>query len=407
MKPVIDLDKEYGIVLEGGGAKGAYQIGAWEALREAGVKIKGIAGTSVGALNGALMCMGDLELAEKVWSNLTYSQVMDVEDEKMQQLLEREMPFWEAVSNVFERMEEGGLDVTPLKDLLLEVVDEEKIKASPIELYIKTFSVDQFKELDIDLKTVEPGQMKDFLLASAYIFPLFKNEKLHGKTYIDGGAINNVPLDSLVDRGYEDIIMIRIFGIGREKRVKIPEETNILTIEPRVNLGNIIDFNHRKSIRNMKIGYYDAKRMIYGLKGHIYYIEENQEECYYLNQLLQIPEETIARFMEWYHIHEEKSQWLRCMTEIVLPGTALELKLSREWNYQELYLAALEATAKLCRIAKYRIYTVEELRDAVLEKMNGMTREEKDELPVFTLFFDRGDRIQEKKDIQEPEEETL
>ena len=407
MKPVIDLDKEYGIVLEGGGAKGAYQIGAWKALREAGVKIKGIAGTSVGALNGALMCMGDLELAEKVWSNLTYSQVMDVEDEKMQQLLEREMPFWEAVSNVFERMEEGGLDVTPLKDLLLEVVDEEKIKASPIELYIKTFSVDQFKELDIDLKTVEPGQMKDFLLASAYIFPLFKNEKLHGKTYIDGGAINNVPLDSLVDRGYEDIIMIRIFGIGREKRVKIPEETNILTIEPRVNLGNIIDFNHRKSIRNMKIGYYDAKRMIYGLKGHIYYIEENQEECYYLNQLLQIPEETIARFMEWYHIHEEKSQWLRCMTEIVLPGTALELKLSREWNYQELYLAASEATAKLCRIAKYRIYTVEELRDAVLEKMNGMTREEKDELPVFTLFFDRGDRIQEKKDIQEPEEETL
>lgn len=252
MKPVIDLDKEYGIVLEGGGAKGAYQIGAWKALREAGVKIKGIAGTSVGALNGALMCMGDLELAEKVWSNLTYSQVMDVEDEKMQQLLEREMPFWEAVSNVFERMGEGGLDVTPLKDLLLEVVDEEKIKASPIELYIKTFSVDQFKELDIDLKTVEPGQMKDFLLASAYIFPLFKNEKLHGKTYIDGGAINNVPLDSLVDRGYEDIIMIRIFGIGREKRVKIPEETNILTIEPRVNLGNIIDFNHRKSIRNMK-----------------------------------------------------------------------------------------------------------------------------------------------------------
>ena len=125
MKPVIDLDKEYGIVLEGGGAKGAYQVGAWKALREAGVKIKGIAGTSVGALNGALMCMGDLELAERVWSNLTYSQVMDVEDEKMQQLLEREMPFWEAISNVFERMGEGGLDVTPLKDLLLEVVDEE------------------------------------------------------------------------------------------------------------------------------------------------------------------------------------------------------------------------------------------------------------------------------------------
>lgn len=52
MQAVIDLTKEYGLVLEGGGAKGAYQIGAWKALREAGVKLKGIAGTSVGALNG-------------------------------------------------------------------------------------------------------------------------------------------------------------------------------------------------------------------------------------------------------------------------------------------------------------------------------------------------------------------
>lgn len=387
MEPIIDLEKEYGIVLEGGGAKGAYQVGAWKALREAGVKIKGIAGTSVGALNGALMCMDEPELAEEMWSNLTYSQVMDVEDQKMQLLLEGEMPFWEAVGKVFERMGEGGLDVTPLKEMLLKVVDEDKIRSSPRELYIKTFSVDQFKELDIDLKEVEPGQMKDFLLASAYIFPLFKNEKLHGKTYIDGGAINNVPLDSLVDRGYEDIIMIRIFGIGREKKVKIPEGTNILTIEPRVDLGNIIDFNHQKSVRNMKIGYYDAKRMIYGLKGRIYYIEENQEECYYLKQLLAIPEEVMACCMEWYHLKEERSQWLRCMTEIVLPGTALELKLSREWNYEELYLASLEATAKICRIPKYRIYTVEELREAVTEKLRGMNAEEREELPVFALFF--------------------
>ena len=49
MRPVIDLSKEYGLVLDGGGARGAYQIGAWKALHEAGVRIRGIAGTSVGA----------------------------------------------------------------------------------------------------------------------------------------------------------------------------------------------------------------------------------------------------------------------------------------------------------------------------------------------------------------------
>ena len=73
MKPVIDLEKEYGLVLEGGGAKGAYQIGAWRALKEAGVKIKGVAGTSVGALNGALICMDDYENAAKYAGDLVNS----------------------------------------------------------------------------------------------------------------------------------------------------------------------------------------------------------------------------------------------------------------------------------------------------------------------------------------------
>lgn len=387
MQPIIDLDKEYGIVLEGGGAKGAYQVGAWQALKEAGIKIKGIAGTSVGALNGAMMCMDDLERAERVWSHLTYSQVMDVEDQKMERLLEGDTPFWEALSDVAKKMGEGGLDITPLKNLILEVVDEEKIRNSPVELYIKTFSVDELKELDIDLRRVEPGYMKDLLLASAYIYPLFKNEKLHGKKYIDGGAINNVPLDSLVDRGYQDIIMIRIFGIGREKRVKIPEGTQIFTIEPRVNLGNIIDFNPEKSRRNMKIGYYDAQRMIYGLKGKIYYIEENEEECYYLRKLLQIPEEARDRLLEWYHTWEKEESRIRAFVEKVLPGVAMELKLSREWTYKELYLAILEATAKICRVPKYRVYTVEELREEVKNRLLRMSPEKSEELPVFVWFL--------------------
>ena len=80
LTPVIDTSKEYGLVLEGGGAKGAYQIGAWKALKEAGVKINAVAGTSVGALNGALICMDELEMAQQMWSNLTYSHVMDVDD---------------------------------------------------------------------------------------------------------------------------------------------------------------------------------------------------------------------------------------------------------------------------------------------------------------------------------------
>ena len=86
MELKLDLTKEYGLVLEGGGAKGAYQIGAWKALREEGVKIKGISGVSVGALNGALICMDDFERAEEIWKNIEYSHVMAVSNDTIEAL---------------------------------------------------------------------------------------------------------------------------------------------------------------------------------------------------------------------------------------------------------------------------------------------------------------------------------
>lgn len=230
MEARIDLTKEYGLVLEGGGAKGAYQIGAWKALKEAGVKIKGIAGTSVGALNGALICMGDIETAENLWKNISYSKIMSVDDEVVEKVFQHKKISREELRGMTERLAGGGLDVTPLKELIAQSIDEEKIQNSPIDLYVLTFSVDEFRELDIDIKEAEPELIKDYLLASAYVFPIFKNEKLHGKTYIDGGAINNVPLGSLIQREYKDIIVIRIFGIGREKKVKIPEDTTVYTV---------------------------------------------------------------------------------------------------------------------------------------------------------------------------------
>jgi NTE family protein len=68
----------YGIVLEGGGARGAYQVGAWKALRELGIDYQGVAGTSVGALNGAMMVQGDFNKTLEVWSDITPSKVVNI-----------------------------------------------------------------------------------------------------------------------------------------------------------------------------------------------------------------------------------------------------------------------------------------------------------------------------------------
>lgn len=390
MKPIIDLSKEYGIVLEGGGAKGAYQIGAWQALKEAGVKIKGLAGTSVGALNGALICMDDLENAKHIWENITYSQIMSVDDKKMRQIFEGgripKETMRDAVKDIMEYMAAGGLDVTPLKELIAKYVDEEKICTSPMELYVHTFSLDEMKEIEVDLKATEKDLIKDFLLASAYIFPAFKNEPLHGKRYMDGGAVNNVPIGTLVDKGYEDIIVLRIFGIGWEKKVKIPENVNIYTVAPRASLGNILDFDSRKTKRHIKLGYYDAMRMIYGLKGSIYYIDEEKEESYYLNQLIDLNDFVLEYLMDYYMLEKEPKLRVRNMTEVILPAIAAEMKLPKDWNYKELYLAMLEATAKLCRVQKYKIYTLKELQDEVYDKMYRL---QGGNIPVFAEIISK------------------
>ena len=365
MKPVIDLTKEYGLVLEGGGAKGAYQIGAWKALKEAGVNIKGIAGTSVGALNGALICMDDYENAKNIWESIAYSKVMKVDDIQMGELLQGNLPMGEFIKLAIQTMKDGGVDITPLKELIAGCVDPQKILQSDKEFYVLTFSVDEMKELEVDMKTQEPAFIPDFLLASAYIFPLFKNEKLHGKMFVDGGVINNVPLETLVSRGYQDIIVLRIFGVGRERKVKIPEDTTILSVEPRVDLGSIMEFDADKSRRNMRVGYYDAMRMIYGLSGVIYYIDEDLSE-----------RECLGRLCEWNGVIP-----MRKYVEMTLPAVAMELKLGTGWNYKELYLGMLEATARMCHVPKYCIYTVEELREEI-EKRKDILKEQ-DRLPMF------------------------
>lgn len=180
MEPLLDLTKEYGLVLDGGGARGAYQIGAWTALAEAGMKFSAVAGTSVGALNGALICMGSVENAQKVWAEMKFSRVMDVDDEWMRHLFSKEGKFTEMLAELWKKLSDGGVDVTPLRNLIHEMIDEEKIRHSGKEFCLLTFSVTDMKELDLSLEDIPEGTLEDFLLASAYLLG-FKNEKLQGK----------------------------------------------------------------------------------------------------------------------------------------------------------------------------------------------------------------------------------
>ena len=283
---MIDKDKAYGLVFEGGGAKGAYQIGVWKALEECGVKICAVAGVSVGALNGALVAMGDLERAESIWREISYSKVMEVDDLEMDQLIERALKHMN-ILNVTRKsvgiVASGGFNITPLRKLIETHIDEKKIKESDVDLYLTTVNLTDLKEVDICVKELEDGKLANYLIASASL-PVFKREKLEGKSFLDGGVLNNVPVDLLINHGYKNIIVVRIYGIGKEKRVRVPENVNIIEIAPRVPLGSIMEFKKSKTLRNMRIGYYDTLRVVKDLSGKIYYIDIKEEDSWFFNQ---------------------------------------------------------------------------------------------------------------------------
>ena len=351
----LDLSREYGLVLEGGGAKGSFQIGAWRALREAGIKLKGVSGVSVGALNGALICMDAPEKAEDIWHNINYSAVMDFNMNTGSIL--------ETAEEIKKLIKDRGVDITPLKKLLHETVDEEKIRNSHCELFATTFSVSDMKLLNIDVKSASEGKMEEILLASAF-FPVFKTEKLSGKLYTDGGGFNNVPLDVLVDRGYQDVIVVRIYGPGydREKKVKIPEGTNIYHIAPREELGGVLEFDKKRSRKNMALGYLEASRLLYGLDGRRYYIYAPYEEPYYFDRMMS-ELELLKIYLEAV-LDEEALAYLdgyRFYTENVFPELAGELKLKPDWDYKDMYLAILEELAVTFKISRYRVYKADEL----------------------------------------------
>lgn len=381
MELKLDLNREYGLVLEGGGAKGAYQIGAWKALREAGVKIKGIAGASVGSLNGALICMDDLDRAEEIWKNIDYSQVMSVSNETMEALKKKDfksLNLQELIAKGFQLVKDGGFDITPLKDLIANVVgDEARIVDSDRELYSVTYSVSDRKELVVDLRKGEMGSVKDMLLASAY-FLAFKNEKLGGKRYMDGGGFNNVPLDVLIEHGYEDIIVIRIYGWGADKErvVKIPDGTKVYHIAPRQDLGGILEFDKKQARKNLTLGYYDAMRFLYDLAGRIYYIDAPKTEPYYFDKMMS-EMELLKRYMKDM-IGEDGLEALsgyRVFTETLFPKLALDFKLKEGWDYKDMYLGLLEDLAKRLKVKRFRIYTVEALLFEIRKKIHSLGEE--------------------------------
>ncbi|MCH5193542.1 MAG: patatin-like phospholipase family protein [Oscillospiraceae bacterium] len=246
------MKKELGLVLAGGGGKGAYQIGVWKAARELGIDkmVTAVSGASVGALNAALFANGSYEEAEKIWLELTPEKILTPRETVFEAFGDAVHTAVKGIENpdtlvsaVIRKAAEGIWSRHGLEDIIDKYVDLEKISASDIQTFASCTSLSSVETKYFRLNGLPPDEIKKILIASSAIPIVFPNQKIEEDVYIDGGVLGregNVPVQPLYDAGYRNIIIIYLSERDRIDK-SLFYGADITEIVPRTGLGSFVD----------------------------------------------------------------------------------------------------------------------------------------------------------------------
>ena len=289
--------KNFGLVLSGGGGKGAYQVGVLKYLSEIDFFDQGpshISGVSVGSINASVLAQGSRSEFALSIKNLEKFWLEDVtcNDDILQFSFPKFIPrFWKPSLGESFRLEK----------ILRKRINIENIRRSDIKIELGAIDV---KSGDMKFfNNSDPFIFKGIMASCAYPFA-FPPVKIENSFYIDGGVKNLTPLKRSVKHGVDNIICIgtghnkndlatmkikNIFDIGRgliricstdnlkkdiEKLVRINNQVEIynppgqrrplgiMFFNPSECLGDTFDFSREKNIFRINLGYEDAKRIL-------------------------------------------------------------------------------------------------------------------------------------------------
>jgi len=259
------MKKPVALVLGGGGGKGAYQIGTWRALKEYGIDqmIKGVAGTSVGALNAILFLQGSLNAAQQVWAAVDNDKILFLDKSRYIQALKK--------FQLGRLISDGVFSRQGLLALFDTYVDLTKVSTSKIPVYITCTQVPKLSFKDFKLPELKPSYFKinglpsqdirAVLLASSAIPVVFDSVEINGVEYLDGGLTDNLPIQPLYDIGFRSFIAINLDTYQRLPRERY-RDADIIEIMPslsrRENITGILDFSPEEIKNLIDEGYRDA-----------------------------------------------------------------------------------------------------------------------------------------------------
>ncbi len=354
-----------GLVLAGGGARGAYQIGAWRALQELGIEFELIAGTSVGALNGGLILQGDLEAAEVMWSQIDTGKIltfsgMNVTKQFSVNAVLREMQQF-ALSAVMTQ----GVSTKPLRQLIQQLLDEDKMAQQNQDLFICTTQLPQMKEVVVSFKETPSGEFHQWLLASSSFFPAMEAAKIAGNYYVDGGYRNNIPVDVVLQQGATEVIVIDVKGPGLAKPLHLPESLPIVTVVSPWNLGTVLLFDGARSQWNIQLGYLETLKAFGRYIGHWYTFAHQFDDASLKTWRRRFSRGVLGKLTQGEKKLLQNPQLIAELQKKMRPMYPDRIAVSM------MPLYVLEMTGKVLGISPIECYTVEEMLGLIKEKISG------------------------------------
>lgn len=354
------------IALGAGGARGAYQIGAWKALRELGVDYDIVVGSSIGSVNGVAMVQDDYDLALDLWKNISVDKIFagDVDlDFEPQDIIGST---GKLVSLLIKILTNKGLDISPFLDLLNDIVDEEKVRASAREFGIVALRVPLIKGMEITKEKMKVGYMAKYILASSSAFPVFPVCEVDGNKYIDGGYYDSLPINFARNLGAEEVVAIDVsLSTTHEEELS---SNDVIYIKSAWSLGPFLDFDNESIMRNMDLGYNDTMKAYGKYRGFRYTFLLNDEESF--NDVALALKKSIEKVD-----HEMNLQKYKRIRNILNSKNLLDYIAkytdNKELSPYEYLLRAEEICAELFTQNPQEIYDFISLKDELMSHFNN------------------------------------
>ena len=262
------MKKKIGLCFTGGGARGAYQIGAAQALSDLGIyeNISAFSGTSIGAANVAIMASTSIEKAREIWFNIP-KDALKMSEAVVTRLKKEKFSTFDNGIYTMETFNKIMIDlidhdVLLKKDVFVTVSESGDMTKGLFELFrssYKHYIKKDSKVLYVPLKKLDKGDQIKAVTASCSIPIIFPAVTGQNKKYYDGGVFDNTPIRPLIDFGCNEVIVIGIsfFAFELIQSEKFPN-VKIHQIKGRKKMGGVLDFSSKHSKEIYKYGYKDT-----------------------------------------------------------------------------------------------------------------------------------------------------